>query len=161
MKPFGRTLAAALLLATLSMTALPAYARWGYTPVDTWVRSGDRVVGREDGTGPLVVWAPVGASRRVIWSIENLGGGIPKLHDVTFHGCDEPKGFRFRYVTPAGTDVTWSVTHEGYVAQGVDAGEKAWLNVWISSSAADRSGTCALEGEGMVGTDIVTVSVRS
>ena len=97
----------------------------------------------------------------MIWSIQNLGGGTPKLHQVTFYGCDGANGFRFRYVTPAGQDVTWSVTHNGYAAEDVSAGERAWLGVVITSTVPDRSRTCVLQGEGMVGTDTVHISAHS
>ena len=153
---------ACVALAALSTTALPAHARWGFTPVDTWARSGDQIVGQRGGeTGPLRVWTPAGSTRRVIWSIQNLGGGTPKLHQVTFHGCNDANGFRFRYVTPAGYDVTWPVTHDGYVAESVSAGEKAWLRVVITSTVRDRSRTCALHGEGMSATDTVQVWAHS
>jgi hypothetical protein len=160
MKAFRHGLAA-VLLATLSVTALPAQARWGFTPVDTWARFEDRIAGHNDGSGLLRVWVHAGSARRVIWSIENLGGGTPKLSQVTFHGCDDANGFRFRYVTPAGQDVTWSVTHDGYVAESVSAGDRAWLDVVITSTVRDRSRTCVLEGEGMVGTDTVQVWAHS
>jgi hypothetical protein len=159
-----RCLVPIVLLAAVSALALPAQARYGRTPVDTWARYGDHIVGRHRGAGgqALHVRAPAGKTRRVIWSVKNLGGDIiPKLHSVTFRGCDDANGFRFRYVTPGGKDVTWAVTHDGYTAQDVDAGEKGWLNVWITSTASDRSVTCKLVGDGNGTTDTVNVWAHS
>jgi hypothetical protein len=146
----------------LGLGIAPAQARYGRTPVDTWARYGDHIVGRHRGPVTLGVWAPAGKTRRVIWSIKNLGGNIiPKLDWVIFRGCDDANGFRFRYVTPGGKDVTWAVTHDGYVAKHVTAGEKGWLNVWITSTASDRSVTCKLIGDGNGTTDTVNVWAHS
>jgi hypothetical protein len=150
-----------VLLAAVSALALPAHARYGRTPVDTWARYGDHIVGRNHYGRTLGVWAPAGKTRRVIWSIKNLGGAIPKLHSVTFRGCDDANGFRFRYVTPGGKDVTWAVTHDGYVATDVNANEKSWVNVWITSTSSNRSVTCELVGDGNGDTDTVKVWAHS
>ncbi len=111
-----RGLVSVLLLAALMAIGVPAQARYGYTHVDTWARYHHRVAGHNDSAGTLRVWAPVaGSARRVIWSVENLGA-IPKIHSVTFNGCDDGNGFRFRYRTQSGSDVSWAVTHAGYTA---------------------------------------------
>ena len=151
----------ALIGCLLGLGMVPARARYGRTPVDTWARYGDHIVGHNRNGGTLGVWAPAGKTRRVIWSVENLGGPSPKLHSVTFRGCDGANGFRFRYITSGGADVTGAVTHDGYVANGVNADERAWLNVWITSTASDRSSTCTLTGDGNGQTDIVKVWVHS
>jgi hypothetical protein len=58
-------------------------------------------------------------------------------------------------------DVTRAVTHDGYHAQGVDAHEKAWLNVWITTIASGRSRTCTLLADGNGSTDKVKVWVHN
>ena len=67
---------------------------------------------------------------------------------MIFFGCGDGKGFRFRYTTPDGADVTWAVNHRGYRRSGVDPGERAWLNIWITSTRSNRSYTCRLTGDG-------------
>ena len=132
----------------LGFTVVPAQARYGYTRADTWVRYHHRIAGRDGHTGTLRVWAPVaGSTRRVIWSVRNPGTAIPKMHRVTFSGCDGGNGFRFRYLTPGGKDVTWRVTHDGYVA-AAEPFHRAWLNVRVRSTVSGRSYTCVLSGLG-------------
>lgn len=145
--PGTRRLLVPLVVGCLFLTATPAHARYGRSPVDTWVRHGDDVVRRADGT--LNIWPPSGSTRRVIWSIRNLGRHIdPTLHSVTFSGCDDGNGFHFRYTTRDGADVTWAVNHRGYRQGGVDAGERAWLNISFTSTRSDRSYSCRLTGDG-------------
>jgi hypothetical protein len=141
-----RFFALALVSCLFLLGAAPqAQARWGHTPVDTWARYGDRIVGHNGGSGPLKVWAPTGSARRVIWSVANLGGVTPRVDSVTFHGCADAHGFRFRYSTPDGTDVTYAATHGGYAAKA-SPHERAWVNVGITSTKAARSVTCELSG---------------
>ncbi len=158
-----RSLAAAVLLLVVSST-VPAHARYGYTHVNTWVAYHHRVAGREGYRNTLRVWAPVaGSTRRVIWSIKNPGAVIPKIHSVTFNGCDDGNGFRFHYLTPSGKDVSWRVTHDGYEAPAKPH-HRAWLNIRIRSTVADRSYTCVLSGLGngpASSANIVKVAVHS
>jgi hypothetical protein len=142
-----RRLLVPLIVGCLLVTAAPAQARYGRSPVNTWVRYGDQVVRHANGT--LRFWAASGSTHRVVWSVRNLGRHIyPTLHSVAFSGCEDGKGFHFRYTTPGGTDVTWAVTHRGYRQAGVDPGERAWLNIWITSTRSDRSYACKLTGDG-------------
>ncbi len=156
-----RGLVSVLLLAALMAIGVPAQARYGYTHVDTWARYHHRVAGHNDSAGTLRVRAPVsGSSRRVIWSVENLGAAIPKIHSVTFNGCDDGNGFRFRYRTQSGSDVSGAVTHQGYTAPA-QPHERAWLNVRIRSTASGRSFTCVLSGVGNGPASTVKLAVHS
>jgi len=142
-----RRLFVPLIVGCLLVTAAPAYARYGRSPVNTWVRNGDQVVRRANGT--LRFWAASGSTHRVIWSVQNLGRNIsPTLHSVRFSGCEGAKGFDVRYTTPNGTDVTWKVTHRGYKQSGVDPMQRAWLTIWITATRPDRSYACRLTGDG-------------
>ena len=145
----------------LGSQAGPAYARYGRTPVDTWARYGDRLVDRNGIPGPLVVPVAAGKTRHVIWSVRNLGGAYPRLHQVIFDGCADGNGFRFRYLTPAGSDVTRAVVNGGYHMRGVNAHERAWLTVRVPATASSRTRSCALTGDGNGATDSVTVRARS
>jgi hypothetical protein len=143
-----RGLVSIVVLAAVMAVAVPAQARYGYTRVDTWARYHHRVVGRDGYRNTLRVWAPVaGSTRRVKWSVKNLGTNIPKMHSVTFNGCDDGDGFRFRYLTPTGKDVSWKVTHGGYQA-AAKPHHRAWLTIRIQSTVSDRSDTCVLSGLG-------------
>ena len=157
---FRRTLVPALVGA-LALIAVPAQARYGMAPVDTWARSGDRVIGHHSGAGRLDVRATVGSTHRVLWSVQNLGGGEPKLHHVTFTGCASDNGFDLHYISPSGKDVTGAVTHAGYVADHVDALERAWLIVRVASTARGRTLVCDLEGDGMHADDVVHLRLAS
>ena len=158
---FRRTFVAVLgiCLLILGSQAGPAYARYGRTPVDTWARFGDRLVDRNGVPGPLAVRVPAGTTRHVIWSIKNLGGAYPRLHRVTFFGCADGNGFRFRYVTPAGSDVTRAVINGGYHVRGVNANEKVWLTVRVTATASGRMRSCTLTGDGNGSPDAVTLRV--
>jgi len=94
------------------------------------VRYADRVAGRDGGDGPLNVRVPVGSSRRVVWSVRNPGTAIPRIHHVTFHGCADAAGFRFRYFRRDGKNITWPVTHEGYRASAAPH-ERASISISI------------------------------
>jgi hypothetical protein len=143
-----RILVLAVVTCALTLSIVPAQARYGYTRADTWARYRHRIAGREGERGTLRVWTPVnGSTRRVIWSVRNSGTAIPKIQKVTFNGCDDGDGFRFRYITPDGKDVTWRVTHDGYVA-AAGPFHRAWLNVRIRSTVSGRSYTCVLSGLG-------------
>ncbi len=159
-----RSLVSIVLLLAVMAVALPAHARYGYTHVNTWVAYHHRVAGREGYRNMLRVWAPVaGSTRRVIWSIYNPGTVIPHIHSVTFNGCDDGNGFRFRYLTPSGKDVSWRMTHDGYEA-AAKPHHRAWLNIRIRSTVADRSYTCVLSGLGngpASSANIVNVAVHS
>ena len=140
--------------------AAPAQARYGRTTVDTWVRYEDRVIGKHLD-GPLRVSVPAGSTRGVTWSIENMGDAIPTLHSVTFLGCDDAKGFGIRYLTPDGQDVTWAVTHDGYLMAGVGPHERGWLKIRITSTESERGYACELTGDGNGFTDQVKIWVHS
>jgi hypothetical protein len=157
-----RALTIGLILGLVSLT-YPAQARYGAaTPVDTWVRIGDRIQGRHNDVGPLRVWAPSGSVSHVVWFIQNMGShNIPALHHVTFHGCDDAKGFHFRYIAPSGEDVTGPVTHAGYAVHRVHKDEYARVHVWIRSSEPDRSYSCVLHATGNGLNDDVKVRVHS
>jgi hypothetical protein len=142
-----RCVVSIVLFAAVMTVALPAHARFGYTHVDTWARYRHRIVDRNGIPGPLGVWAPPRSTRRVIWSVENQGTAYPKIHSVTFNGCDDGNGFRFHYFTPSDKDVSWRVTHDGFDA-AAEPHHKAWLNVRIRSTGSDRSYTCVLSGLG-------------
>ncbi len=79
-----RGLAAAVLLVAVS-SMVPAHARWGYRPpasdradgvVDTWVVSGDHVVGRSQidasPTPTLAVSMVSGGKRVFAWRVSNV-----------------------------------------------------------------------------------------
>jgi len=83
------------------------------------------------------------------------------LHRVTFFGCADGNGFRFRYVTPAGSDVTRAVINGGYHVRGVNANEKVWLTVRVTATSSGRERSCRLTGDGNGATDSVTVRARS
>ncbi len=157
-----RALLIGLVLAIVAM-ASPAQARFGApTPVDTWVRMGDRIQGRHEDLGPLRVWAPPGSVNHVVWFIQNLGGSNePALKHVTFHGCDDARGFQFRYIAPSGEDVTGPVTHAGYAVHKVHDDEYARVHIWIRSTERDREYACALHATGNGLNDNVKVWVHS
>src|SRR4051812_26151377 len=73
-----------------------------------------RAGGREGGGGPLTGRPPAGPSRGGVWWFPNPGTAIPRIHHVTFHGCADAAGFRFRYFRRDGKNITWPVTHDGY-----------------------------------------------
>jgi hypothetical protein len=158
--PSVRRLLVLLFVGCVLVGASPAQARYGRTNVDTWVRYGDRVIGRHVD-GPLKLWAPPGSTRRVIWSVENLGDATPTLRSVTFLGCDDAKGFDFRFLTPAGTDVSWAVTHDGYRMAGIGPHERGWLTIRITSTERGRAYACELTGDGNGNTDLVKVWAHS
>ncbi len=157
-----RRVVALSLVLGIAMLALPAHARIpGPTAVDTWVSIGDRIQGEHKDVGPLGVAAPPGSVSHVVWIIENLGGHKPDLTYVTFHGCDDARGFSFRYVAPSGDDVSGRVKHAGYTAHRTLPGEHARLNIWIRSSERDRSYSCVLHASGNGREDSVEVWVHS
>lgn len=157
-----RSVAAAVVIVAVC-AALPAHARYGYTRVDTWVRYGDRVAGRntdEAHNDTLTVWVPVGSTRKVGWTVFNPGTNIPRLYKVTFEGCDSASGFRFRYFRRDGKNITWPVTHDGYTAPA-DPHERAHVKIRVRSAAPDRSYTCVLSGTGNGPSSTVKLFVHS
>jgi hypothetical protein len=148
-----------LVIGCLLLAAAPAQARYGRTNVRTWVRDGDTVVGRGGDAGPLRVGVPVGSSRRVAWSVYNPGTVIPRIHKVTFHGCDDSNGFRFHYLRRDGKDITWPVTHAGYTATAPPH-ERAKIAIVIRSVRSGGTYTCSLSGSGNGRDDTVRIEVH-
>jgi hypothetical protein len=149
-----------LVIGCLLLGAAPAHARYGRTNVRTWVRSGDSIAGRRGADGPLRIGVPTGSSRRVAWSVYNPGNVIPTIHEVTFRGCDDSNGFRFRYLRRDGKDITWPVTHAGYAATAQPR-ERAKIAIVLRSVQGGASYTCALSGAGNGRADTVRIEVHS
>jgi len=151
----------AVLLTVLA--GVPAQARWGQGSVDTWVAAGDLTVGRgEVSTDPSTLSLHLFSrgSREVSWTIKNLGGQ-PSTHGLTFHGCASGGGFGFRYFTSNGHDVSWRVTHDGFVVPSVPKGETARLTIVVTAKASYGHRTCTLEGDGLSGVDRVRLSLSA
>jgi len=151
----------AVLLIVLA--GMPAQARWGIGRVDTWVSTGDLTVGRgevSNDPSTLSLHLFSRGSREVSWTIENLGGQ-PSTHSLAFHGCASGGGFGFRYFARNGHDVSWRVTHDGYVVPSVPAHETRQLIIVVSAKASYARRTCTLEGDGLSRVDRVRLSLSS
>jgi hypothetical protein len=97
----------------------------------------------------------------VVWVIQNLARHKPALKHVTFHGCEDARGFRFRYVAPSGKDVSGPVTHAGYTVHGVDEYEHARVRIRITSTERDREYACVLHATGNGLSDSVKVRAHN
>ena len=155
-----------VLLAVASVVCAlgaPAHARYGAGHVNTWVRVGDRVVGRaaDGGTPPTMsVHLSPGVPRSVTWVTENLGGQ-PSTHFVGFEGCRSADGVGFRYFKPNGREVTWRVTHDGYSYHQVPKGQTRSLRIRLLAHRAGSDGRCHLDATGLLGVDRVAIHVSS
>ena len=162
MKVFGRSaVVAGVLLIVLG--GATAQARWGQGKVDTWVSTGSLTAGRGEVSGDpstLFVHLSSRGSREVTWTIKNLGGQ-PSTHSVAFLGCSSGGGFGFRYYLPNGHEVSWKVTHNGFVFASVPAQETRQLIIVVSAKASYARRTCTLEGDGLSGVDRVRLSLSS
>lgn len=139
--------------------AAPAHARWGTGFVDTWVTVGGRTVGEgtSDDTASIHLWR--GQTIAVTWTIRNLGGR-PSSYRARFEGCGWGRGFRVRYLTLGGRDVTHPVTHRGLDTRLLQEGETASLVVKIAA-VRRSSRTCLLSAPATTRSDAVHVSLRS
>jgi hypothetical protein len=148
-----RRLLIPLIAGCLLLGSAPAQARYGggsdWEPVgvvDTWLVSGDHVVGRSQiGVSPtptMKVFVPAGHTRVVAWRVEN----VYRAESIGMRGCDGRPKISVRYFTPKGEDVTDAVhTLRGYVARPIERGTFRTLYVHIHAKRSDASLPCDLQ----------------
>jgi len=162
MRIFGRSVVVGAVLLTV-LGGASAQARWGEGKVDTWVSSGTLTAGRgqiSSDPSTLSLHLSSRGTREVLWTIKNLGGQ-PSTHGLAFQGCSSGGGFGFRYYLPSGREVSWKVTHNGFVFASVPAQETRQLTIVISAKASYARRTCTLEGDGLSGVDRVRLVLSS
>jgi hypothetical protein len=157
-----RILVPAVVTCALALSIVPAQARYGQGRVDTWLRAGDRDVDRNvhASTDVLSIHLTPGVPTKVKWFLKNLGGQ-PSTHSLGFSGCHSDAGIGFRYFTPGGREVSWKVTHKGFVYPNVAEGHTRKLAIRLLTSDTGNSTTCELEGWGLSGYDGVGLKVWS
>jgi hypothetical protein len=162
-----RRLLIPLIVGCLLVGAAPAHARYGEGTIrpdgviDTWLVSGDRVVGRSEiqvSPAPMLTLSMVsGGARVVAWRVMNIRIAPTIVMDTVCKGG----GIGLRYITPKGEDVTRDLMHGGYTQAKVDAGTFRTLYVHIHANRDDATLSCVLRGFGDGGFDKVLLDVHS
>jgi hypothetical protein len=156
-----------LIVGCLLLGAAPAHARYGEGTIrpdgviDTWLVSGDRVVGRSQiqvSPAPTLTLSMVSGGNRVIaWRVMNVRIAPTIVMDAVCEGG----GIGLRYLTPRGDDVTGDLVHGGFTQAKVDAGTFRTIYVHVHANRAGASLSCVLRGFGDGGFDKVLLDVHS
>jgi len=156
-----RLLVLVLVGAALALVTSPAHAHLKNGRVDTWLRHGDTVVGREQvdvsPTPRLTMSISPGTVRIVKWRISNLRGA----NEIYFRGCQGDAGIGLRYFTPNGEPISWKVTHGEYSVHRVPQDATRTVEVRVHALQGNSSLRCALRGWGDFGVDRVILKVRT
>jgi hypothetical protein len=169
-----RRLLVPLIAGCLLLGAAPAQARYGWPRpnpvdradgvVDTWMVSGDHVVGRSQidvsPTPTLAVSMVPGGKRVFAWRVSNVAHA-PQI--MMKADCQGDAGIDIHFYTPKGERVTGLVTHWGVRQSHIDPGTFRTLyvraHVHVGYDGANLS--CALVGTGYHSSDRVLLKVRS
>ena len=165
-------LVTALIGCLLGLGAVPAHARYGYRPpsdradgvVDTWLVSGDHVVGRSQikasPTPTLAVSMVPGGKRVFAWRVSNVAHA-PQIRMRAY--CQGDAGIDIHFYTPKGERVTGLVTHWGVRQSHIEPGtfRTLYVRAHVHVGYDDASLSCALVGTGYHSSDRVLLKVHS
>jgi hypothetical protein len=167
-----RRLLVPLIVGCLLFGAAPAHARYPLPDpvdradgvVDTWIVSGDHVVGRSQidasPTPTLAVSMVVGGKRVFAWRVSNVAHA-PQI--MMKADCQSDAGIDVHFYTPKGERVTGLVTHRGVRQSHIDPGtfRTLYVRAHVHVGYGGASLSCALVGTGYHSSDRVLLKVHS
>jgi hypothetical protein len=168
-----RRLLVPLIAGCLLVGAAPAQARYGAphdgperadAVVDTWIVSGDHVIGRSQiGVSPtptLAVSMVPGHTRIFAWRVSNVAHAPQIRMDAD---CQGDAGIDFHFLTPKGERVTGLATHWGVRQSHIDPGtfRTLYVHAHVHLGHADAHASCVLRGTAYHGQDRVLLKVHS